>query len=336
MVAFEIGYDAGNSISWAFAAGQNGIAVSSTNPGVGTFGGSSPAQIASAGIAQLFQNPFTLIAQLPYVKKLQTATNSNTISNLYALNSQGLYKITLRGADFSVPTIITPTPIFLASSLGPNVAFTDFIASTNNNSVNVQFIIGTTQGLYIGQDDGTGSLTQVQLPSIQSVHRLIPQADLRGTDQNNLLGSDFRPDVVAGHSLGEYSALVACGCLTFEDGLNLVYQRALAMQKSCEEIPGTMAAIIGLTDEAVELVCSQVTNGIVVPANYNCPGQLVISGSLEAVNEAMIKCKELEGGKVIPLSVGGAFHSPLMASAATLLAQAILNTTFKTPACPYF
>lgn len=152
----------------------------------------------------------------------------------------------------------------------------------------------------------------------------------------SLLGSDFRPDVVAGHSLGEYSALVACGCLTFEDGLNLVYQRALAMQKSCEEIPGTMAAIIGLTDEAVELVCSQVTNGIVVPANYNCPGQLVISGSLEAVNEAMIKCKELEGGKAIPLSVGGAFHSPLMASAATLLAQAILNTTFKTPACPIY
>ena len=152
----------------------------------------------------------------------------------------------------------------------------------------------------------------------------------------SLLGSDFRPDVVAGHSLGEYSALVACGCLTFEDGLNLVYQRALAMQKSCEEIPGTMAAIIGLTDEAVELVCSQVTNGIVVPANYNCPGQLVISGSLEAVNEAMIKCKELESGKAIPLSVGGAFHSPLMASAATLLAQAILNTTFKTPACPIY
>jgi len=152
----------------------------------------------------------------------------------------------------------------------------------------------------------------------------------------SLLGSDFRPDVVAGHSLGEYSALVACGCLTFEDGLNLVYQRALAMQKSCEEIPGTMAAIIGLTDEAVELVCSQVTNGIVVPANYNCPGQLVISGSLEAVNEAMIKCKELEGGKAIPLSVGGAFHSPLMASAATLLAQAILNTTFKTTACPIY
>lgn len=152
----------------------------------------------------------------------------------------------------------------------------------------------------------------------------------------SLLGSDFRPDVVAGHSLGEYSALVACGCLTFEDGLNLVYQRALAMQKSCEEIPGTMAAIIGLTDEAVELVCSQVTNDIVVPANYNCPGQLVISGSLEAVNEAMIKCKELEGGKAIPLSVGGAFHSPLMASAATLLAQAILNTTFKTPACPIY
>jgi [acyl-carrier-protein] S-malonyltransferase len=108
------------------------------------------------------------------------------------------------------------------------------------------------------------------------------------------------------------------------------------MQKSCEENPGTMAAIIGLSDEAVELVCRQVMNGIVVPANYNCPGQLVISGSVEAVNEAMIKCKELEGCKAIPLSVGGAFHSPLMSSAAALLAQAISNTTFNSPICPIY
>lgn len=163
-----------------------------------------------------------------------------------------------------------------------------------------------------------------------------PALFIHSTIKIALLGTAFHPDVVAGHSLGEFSALVAAGCISFEDGLTLVYQRALAMQKSCEENPGTMAAIIGLSDEAVELVCRQVTNGIVVPANYNCPGQLVISGSVEAVNEAMIKCKELEGCKAIPLSVGGAFHSPLMSSAAVLLAQAISNTTFNSPICPIY
>lgn len=163
-----------------------------------------------------------------------------------------------------------------------------------------------------------------------------PALFIHSTIKIALLGTEFHPDVVAGHSLGEFSALVAARCISFEDGLTLVYQRALAMQKSCEENPGTMAAIIGLSDEAVELVCRQVTNGIVVPANYNCPGQLVISGSVEAVNEAMIKCKELEGCKAIPLSVGGAFHSPLMSSAAVLLAQAISNTTFNSPICPIY
>lgn len=163
-----------------------------------------------------------------------------------------------------------------------------------------------------------------------------PALFIHSTIKIALLGTEFYPDVVAGHSLGEFSALVAARCISFEDGLTLVYQRALAMQKSCEENPGTMAAIIGLSDEAVELVCRQVTNGIVVPANYNCPGQLVISGSVEAVNEAMIKCKELEGCKAIPLSVGGAFHSPLMSSAAALLAQAISNTTFNSPICPIY
>ena len=194
VVAFEIGYDAGTSLSWAFASGQNGIAVSPTNS-AGSRGGSSPADVATGGIAQMFQNPFALIAQLPYVKKLQATTNNITRTYLYALNSQGLYKILLSGANFYTPTILTPTPVFLASSLGPNVAFTDFIASTNNNSANIQCIIGTTQGLYIGQDDGTGSLTQVQLPSIQSVQRLIPQADL-ATGANNLyvVAGDFAND----------------------------------------------------------------------------------------------------------------------------------------------
>lgn len=163
-----------------------------------------------------------------------------------------------------------------------------------------------------------------------------PALFLHSTIKISLMGLSFTPDMVAGHSLGEFSALVAAKCISFQDGLQLVYKRALAMQKSCEENPGTMAAIIGLADDAVELACSQVSSGIVVPANYNCPGQLVISGSLEAVNEAMLKCKELEGGKAIPLSVGGAFHSPLMSSAAALLAQAISDTRFNTPVCPIY
>lgn len=198
VVAFEIGTDAGTSLSWAFAAGQNGIAVCSTGS-VPDRGGSSPAQVRSGGIAQMFQNPFTLIASLPYVKKLQSATDNITRSFLYALNSQGLYKITLSGADFSTPTIIATTPVFLASSLGANVSFTDFIASPINSG-DVQCIIGTTQGLYIGQDDGTGALTQVQLPSIQSVQRLIPQAELTA-GPNNLY-------VVAGNFANDQTEIV--------------------------------------------------------------------------------------------------------------------------------
>jgi len=163
-----------------------------------------------------------------------------------------------------------------------------------------------------------------------------PALFIHSTIKIALLGDQFLPDVVAGHSLGEFSALVAARCISFEDGLKLVYQRALAMQNSCEEYPGTMAAIIGLSDTAVEEVCKGVTSGIVVPANYNCPGQLVISGSLEAVNEAMTKCKELDGGRAIPLTVGGAFHSPLMSSAAELLAEAILYTSFNAPICPIY
>ena len=163
-----------------------------------------------------------------------------------------------------------------------------------------------------------------------------PALFIHSTIKIALLGEHFHPDVVAGHSLGEFSALVAARCISFEDGLKLVYQRAIAMQKSCEDNPGTMAAIIGLADSMVEDVCKDVKVGIVVPANYNCPGQLVISGSLEAVNEAMNKCKELEGGRAIPLTVGGAFHSPLMSSAAEHLAKAILNTTFNSPICPIY
>lgn len=152
------------------------------------------------------------------------------------------------------------------------------------------------------------------------------------------LGDDFKPAMVAGHSLGEFSALVAAGALSFEDGLNLVAARANAMQKACEANPGTMAAIIGLSDEKVEEVCSEVSaNGqIVVAANYNCPGQLVISGNVEAVNAACEKLKEAGAKRALPLKVGGAFHSPLMQPAKDELQAAIEQTEFAAPSCPVY
>jgi [acyl-carrier-protein] S-malonyltransferase len=149
------------------------------------------------------------------------------------------------------------------------------------------------------------------------------------------LGDSFMPQMVAGHSLGEFSALVANGVLSFEDGLRLVSQRALAMQKACELQPSTMAAIIGLEDNIVENICTT-TDGIVVAANYNCPGQLVISGEIEAINIACESLKQ-EGAKMtVVLPVGGAFHSPLMEPAREELATAIENTTFKEPICPIY
>ena len=152
------------------------------------------------------------------------------------------------------------------------------------------------------------------------------------------LGDDFAPAMVAGHSLGEFSALVAAGALGFEDGLRLVAARANAMQKACEANPGTMAAIIGLSDEKVEEICAEVSkNGkLVIPANYNCPGQLVISGDVEAVNEACEKLKEAGAKRALPLKVGGAFHSPLMQPAKDELQKAIENTTISAPKCPVY
>ncbi len=145
----------------------------------------------------------------------------------------------------------------------------------------------------------------------------------------------FEPEAVAGHSLGEFTALVAAGALTFEDGLSLVYQRALAMQQACEKTEGTMAAILGLEDEVVEEVCAEVP-GIVVPANYNCPGQLVISGAVEAVELAVEKLKERGARRAILLPVGGAFHSPLMQPAKDELEKAIAATPFEAPRCPIY
>lgn len=149
------------------------------------------------------------------------------------------------------------------------------------------------------------------------------------------LGDSFKPDMVAGHSLGEFSALVANGSLNFEDGLKLVSQRALAMQKACELQPSTMAAVLGLDDAVVENICSS-TPGIVVAANYNCPGQLVISGEIEAVNQACEKLKDAGARRALILPVGGAFHSPLMEPAREQLAAAIENTTFSKPSCPIY
>lgn len=149
---------------------------------------------------------------------------------------------------------------------------------------------------------------------------------------------DFRPDMVAGHSLGEFSALTAAGALRFEDGLRLVYARAMAMQKACETTPSTMAAIINLPDETIRQICEEVSQegGVVVPANYNSPGQVVISGDVEAVQEACKRLKAAGAKRALPLAVGGAFHSPLMESARVELARAIEQAPVSTPVCPIY
>lgn len=151
-----------------------------------------------------------------------------------------------------------------------------------------------------------------------------------------VLGDDFKPDMVAGHSLGEFSALVAARALSFEDGLRLVYARAMAMQKACEVEPSTMAAVLGLSDEDVEEVCDSITQLVVVPANYNCPGQLVISGSIEGVDKACELLKEKGAKRALKLPVGGAFHSPLMQPASEELQAAINSTAFSSPVCPVY
>ncbi|WP_316770698.1 ACP S-malonyltransferase [Pedobacter frigiditerrae] len=150
-----------------------------------------------------------------------------------------------------------------------------------------------------------------------------------------VLGNDFKPDMVAGHSLGEFSALVSANALSFEDGLRLVIARANAMQKACEIQPSTMAAILGLADEVVEGICTSI-NAVVVPANYNCPGQLVISGSIEGIDEACEKLTAAGAKRALKLNVGGAFHSPLMEPAKVELQAAIENTNILSPICPIY
>ena len=152
------------------------------------------------------------------------------------------------------------------------------------------------------------------------------------------LGDAFAPDMTAGHSLGEFSALVAAGALSFDDGLRLVYARAMAMQKACEATPSTMAAIVGLDDATIESICAKINRQghVVVPANYNCPGQLVVSGDVEAVKEACEQLKAAGARRALVLPVGGAFHSPLMQPAKDELQAAIENTLFHTPHCPVY
>jgi [acyl-carrier-protein] S-malonyltransferase len=162
-----------------------------------------------------------------------------------------------------------------------------------------------------------------------------PAIFLHSTILATCLGESFQPDMVAGHSLGEFSSLVANKCISFEDGLKLVAQRAIAMQKACEIEPSTMAAILGLEDEVVERICAEIS-GVVVPANYNCPGQLVISGSVSAVEEACAKLSEAGAKRALILQVGGAFHSPLMEPAREELAAAIEKTVFNQPICPVY
>lgn len=162
-----------------------------------------------------------------------------------------------------------------------------------------------------------------------------PAIFLHSTILAACLGASFSPDMVAGHSLGEFSALVANKTLSFEDGLRLVAKRAAAMQKACELAPSTMAAILGLEDDVVERICAQI-EGVVVPANYNCPGQLVISGSLEAIDLACAQLTAAGAKRALVLQVGGAFHSPLMEPAREELAAAIEATHFATPICPVY
>ena len=167
--------------------------------------------------------------------------------------------------------------------------------------------------------------TKVTQPAI-FIHSVILAATLE---------EEFKPDMVAGHSLGEFSALVAAKVLSFEDGLKLVYKRALAMQKACEKEPSTMAAVLGLPDETVEEVCSLVDD-VVIPANYNCPGQVVISGSMSGVELACEKMKEAGARRALMLQVGGAFHSPFMEPAKVELSDAIAETKFENPICPIY
>ncbi|ASV29459.1 ACP S-malonyltransferase [Maribacter cobaltidurans] len=198
------------------------------------------------------------------------------------------------------------------------------VAKTMFDQANEILGFSITETMFHGTAEGLKE-TKITQPAI-FLHSVI---------LSKVMGDSFKPDMVAGHSLGEFSALVANGTLNFEDGLQLVSKRALAMQKACEMQQSTMAAVLGLDDIIVEKICAE-TPGIVVAANYNCPGQLVISGEVEAVNLACEKLKEAGARRALVLPVGGAFHSPLMEPAREELASAIEGTNFAAPSCPIY
>ena len=199
------------------------------------------------------------------------------------------------------------------------------LAKTMFDQANEILGFNITDEMFNGTDEGLKQ-TRITQPAV-FLHSVIAA---------KCLGDSFQPDMVAGHSLGEFSALVANGVLSFEDGLKLVYKRAMAMQAACELKPSTMAAVLGLEDEKVETICEGIENGVVVAANYNCPGQLVISGDVDAINNACEQLKAAGAKRALVLQVGGAFHSPLMKPAEDELAKAIEQTQFNTPICPVY
>lgn len=201
---------------------------------------------------------------------------------------------------------------------------------SNNNSKHLFNLANKILGFNIAEIMFNGSDEDLKETKVTQ-----PAIFLHSVILAKALGKSFQPDLVAGHSLGEISALVANQCLDFEDGLKLVHKRALAMQKACEKVPSTMAAILGLEDSLVEQICSE-TEGIVVPANYNCPGQLVISGELKSIDLAIEKLNTSGARRAIQLPVGGAFHSPIMKPAKNELENAINSTEFNKPICPIF
>ncbi|MDC1216977.1 ACP S-malonyltransferase [Flavobacteriaceae bacterium] len=208
--------------------------------------------------------------------------------------------------------------------MGKNLFDTNIIAKKRFEQANAILGFNITKIMF-GENTEALKETKVTQPAIF----------LHSTILSEVMGKRFDPHMLAGHSLGEFSALVSAGVLSFENGLQLVYERALAMQVACNESPGTMAAIIGLKDDVVESICEK-TPGIVIAANYNCPGQLVISGTKEAVKKACITFSEVGARRALHLPVGGAFHSPLMEPAKTRLAKAIENLPFNAPSCPIY
>lgn len=213
------------------------------------------------------------------------------------------------------------------SGMGKDLYDSNIIAKEYFEKANETLRFKITDIMFNGTADELKQ-TQVTQPAV-FIHSVITALSM---------GEEFRPSMVAGHSLGELSALTAAGALSFEDGLRLVYKRAIAMQKACEVQESTMAAVIALPDDTVEIICKEINDkgNIVVAANYNCPGQIVISGTVEGVAAASEALKAAGAKRVLPLNVSGAFHSPLMQPAREELAQAITSTTFTTPRCPVY